>query len=332
MFRYRSAVIFTALVVVGLLNSTYVLAKSYKGAEVYSSEIHKYGRYVTRMQVAKGSGVLSTFFTYKDGSEQAGAFWEEIDIEVFGKSDAIEWQSNIIQGQPRKLTEGVHTASQSLGDAYHTYILEWTPTYVAWFVDGVETRRITGGEFVTSLTHEQSMRFSIWSSTSESWVGAFSGAILPVHQFINYFEYYSYDTTTEAFTLLWRDDFDSLSSSRWGLANWSFDGNRVDFAPENAVIKDGVLVLSLTHELETGFTGSVPADNGSAASSAAAVSSSSTAIASSMSSTSSSSASSKASFVASSVPVKKSSKGGGSASFEFLALLLLFAFYQPRRK
>ncbi|MES2675915.1 MAG: family 16 glycosylhydrolase [Pseudomonadota bacterium] len=329
MFRYRSAVAFTAIVIAGLLSSTFVLAKPYKGAEVYSSETHKYGRYVTRMQVAKGSGVLSTFFTYKEGSEQAGAFWEEIDVEVFGKNDAIEWQSNIIQGQPKKLTEDVHNASQSLGDAYHTYTVDWTPTYVAWFLDGVEVRRITGGEFVTSLTSEQGMRFNLWASTSESWVGAFSDAILPVHQFINYFEYYSYDTTTEAFTLLWRDDFDSLSSTRWGLANWTFAENRVDFAPENAVIKDGVLVLALTHESATGFTGSVPVDNGSA-SSAATVSSSSAAVASSIAS---SIASSKASSAASSVsaPVKKSSKGGGSASFEFLAMLLLFAFYQRQR-
>ncbi|MES2822279.1 MAG: family 16 glycosylhydrolase [Pseudomonadota bacterium] len=329
MFRYRSAVIFTALAIAGILNSTSVLAKAYKGAEIYSSETHKYGRFVTRMQVAKGSGVLSTFFTYKEGSEQSGAFWEEIDVEVFGKNDAIEWQSNIIQGQPRKLTEEAHTASQSLGDAYHTYTVEWTPTYVAWFVDGVEIRRITGGEFVTSLTHEQSMRFNIWSSTSEAWVGAFNDAILPVYQFINYFEYYSYDTTTQAFTLLWRDDFDSLNTSRWGLANWTFTENRVDFAPENAVIKDGVLVLALTHQLATGFTGSVPVDNGSA-SSAAAVSSSA-AVASSIGS---SIASSRASSAASSVsaPVKKSSKGGGSASFEFLALLLLLVFYQRKPK
>lgn len=328
MFRYRSAITSIALVIVGLLSSTSVVAKPYKGAEIYSSETHKYGRYVTRMQVAKGSGVLSTFFTYKDGSQQAGAFWEEIDLEVFGKNDAVQWQSNIIQGQPRKLTEETHTASQSLGDAYHTYTVEWTPTYVAWFVDGVEIRRITGGEFVTSLTSEQSMRLSIWSSASEDWVGAFNDAILPVYQFINYFEYYTYDTTTQAFTLLWRDDFDSLNTIRWGLANWTFAENRADFAPENAVIKDGVLVLALTHESATGFTGSVPNDNGSA-SSAAAVSSSS-----SSSSSSAAVASSRASSAASSVsaPVKKSSKGGGSASFEFLAMLLLLAFYQRKSK
>lgn len=330
MFRYRSVVIFTAFAIAGLLSSAAVLAKAYKGAEVYSKETRKYGRFVTRMQVAKGSGVLSTFFTYKDGSEQAGAFWEEIDVEVFGKNDAVQWQSNIIQGQPKKLTEDVHTASQSLGDAYHTYAVDWTPSYVAWFVDGVEIRRITGGEFVTSLTHEQSMRFSIWSSASEDWVGAFNDVILPVYQFINYFEYYTYDTTTQTFTLSWRDDFESLSSIRWGLANWTFAENRADFAPENAVIKDGVLVLALTHESATGFAGSVPADNGSA-SSAAAVSSSSAAVASSIgSSITSSRASASASSV--SAPVKKASKGGGSASFEFLAMLLLLAFYQRKPK
>lgn len=32
--------------------------------------------------VAEGSGMLSTFFTYKNSSEVGTIFWEEIDIEV----------------------------------------------------------------------------------------------------------------------------------------------------------------------------------------------------------------------------------------------------------
>ena len=123
-------------------------AKPYKGAEIYSNQSYHYGRYEMRMRAAKGSGVLSTFFTYKNGSEQNGVFWEEIDIEIFGKNNATQWQSNVIIGtnRPTTKTEGVHTAPASLGDAYHTYVLEWTPYYIAWFVDGAEFRRINGGK------------------------------------------------------------------------------------------------------------------------------------------------------------------------------------------
>ena len=322
MFKHSSTLAIVALAICGLFSSISVFAKAYKGAEIYSNETHQYGRYVMRMQVAKGSGVLSTFFTYKNGSEQAGAFWEEIDLEVFGKNDAIQWQSNIIQGQPRKLTEGVHTATQSLGDAYHTYAVEWTPSYVAWFVDGQEIRRITGGNFVSSLTSPQGMRFNLWAATAESWVGAFSDTILPVYQFVNYFEYYSYDTTTNSFNLLWRDDFNNLNTARWGLANWTFNENRVDFSPDNIVVKEGVLVLALTHESATGFSGNVPVDNGTASSSSISSLMQSSTVSSSVVASSIQTVSSSAPATA----VAKSSSGGGAVSFSLFAMLLLLGF------
>ncbi len=294
------------LVLVTSLTATLSFAKAYKGAEIYSNQSYQYGRYEMRMRVAKMSGALSTFFTYKDGSEGAGVFWEEIDIEVLGKNDATQWQSNIILGtqRPTIKTEAVHTSVTSLAEAYHTYTLEWTPDYVAWYLDGVEVRRITGTSTVTSLTKPQSLRFNIWSSTNEFWAGTFDDSQLPVYQFVSYLDYKAYNTTTKAFEGGWRDEFNSFDTSRWGKANWSFDENRVDFAPENVVIKDGVLVLALTKENATGFTGTVPADSvssssaiSSAASSAASVSSSS---ATSSSNSSASSSNSSSSAVASS--------------------------------
>jgi beta-glucanase (GH16 family) len=255
--------------------ATTTTAKPYKGAEIYSSETVKYGRFVMRMKMAQGSGLLSTFFLYKDGSEIPGSFWEEIDIEVLGKNSAYQMQSNIIIGQPVRTTEGLHTANQSLADDYHTYVLEWTPDYVAWYLDGQEVRRINGGNFVTPLTSAQSMRFNIWASTSEPWVGAFNPSILPAYQFVNYMEYHAYNPATRSFNLSWRDDFNSFNTQRWNKADWTFDGNYVDFHPSNVVVKDGTLVLAFTHEGQTGFNGAVPVDRGGATSSSSQAPSSS---------------------------------------------------------
>ena len=213
-----------------------------------------------RMRVAKASGVLSTFFLYKNGSQEPGTFWEEIDIEIFGQQNAIYWESNIIWGNPKNQAYVRHTARESLADSYNTFVLEWTPSYVAWFVNDEEIRRINGGPSVTSLTTEQTMRFNLWSAHATSWVGPFDPDDLPVHQFINYMEYHSYNTNTQEFTLQWRDDFNVFDTGRWGKAAWTFDDNRVDFVPENVTVKDGVLVLSLTRGNETGFEGNVPAD------------------------------------------------------------------------
>jgi beta-glucanase (GH16 family) len=307
------------LLITGIAIATAANAKLYKGAEIYSSESYLYGRYEIRMQVANASGVLSTFFTYKNGSEVGNTFWEEIDIEVFGKNNATQWQTNIILGSSRPTihTEQVHTAAASLANAYHTYVLEWTPDYVAWYLDGVEVRRITGTSTVTSLTNAQSLRFNIWASDSVAWVGAWDDTQLPVYQFINYIDYKAYNTTTQVFEGGWRDDFNSFNSTRWGKANWTFDGNRVDFSPDNVVVKDGILVLALTGENALGFNGDVPVDEISSSSS-----SSSSAVSSiSVSSATSEASSAVSSAVSSAASSRSGSSGGGAMGWYYLLLL-----------
>lgn len=289
-FIYRAICQLISVLCIVIFSTGQASAKPYKGAEIYSAGSAKYGRYVMRMRMAEGSGVLSTFFTYKNGSEVAGTVWEEIDIEVLGKNDAYQMQSNIIVGSPRQTTEGLHTLGLSLADDYHTYTLEWTPDYVAWFIDGQQVRRINGSSFVTGLVNPQSMRFNIWASTSEPWVGAFNPSILPVYQFVNYMEFYSYNTSSKSFTLSWRDDFNNFDTNRWSKADWTFDGNYVDFDPANVVIQNGTLILALTTENAKGFSGTVPVDgNGSSQSSSSIASSSftSSSVASSIRSSSS---------------------------------------------
>jgi hypothetical protein len=233
-------------------------AKAYKGGEIFSTQEYQYGRMEMRMRMARGSGILSTFFTYKNGSESAATFWEEIDIEVFGKDDATTWQSNIITGfDPRATTEAVHTNSTSLADDYHTYVLEWTPEYVAWSLDGEEVRRVTTSE-VQDLTSAQSLRFNLWAANIVSWVGEFDLTALPQYQYVNWISYSRYQDGQ--FIHEWTDEFDQFDDSRWGRADWTFGENLVDFDPNNVVIQDSTLVLALTHEGQTGFQGSVPTD------------------------------------------------------------------------
>lgn len=238
--------------------------KNYRGAEIYSSQSYKYGKMEMRMRMAKGSGILSTFFTYKNGSELSGAFWEEIDIEVFGKNNATTFQSNIISNNPRKYSEQVHSPGYSMAEGYHTYVLEWTPNYVAWYIDGTLMRKTQGAQSA-ELTNAQSLRFNLWASDVVSWVGAFDTQALPAYQFVNWIKYSNYTPGTgdngSDFTTSWTDDFNTFNTSRWSKANWTFDGNLVNFEPNNVVVKDGYLVLALTTSGQTGFSGTVPQDN-----------------------------------------------------------------------
>jgi len=237
--------------------------KNYKGAEVYSNQSWKYGKVEMRMRMAKGSGILSTFFTYKNGSEVSGTFWEEVDIEVFGKNNAETFQSNIITNNPKKTSEEVHSPGYSMGDAYHTYTLEWTPNYVAWLIDGVLMRKTLGGQ-VSELTNAESFRFNLWAANLTNWVGAFDVNALPAYQFVNWVKYSTYTPGTgnngADFTLNWTDDFNTFNTSMWSKANWTFGENLTDFDPNNALVKDGCLVLVLSKAGQTGFSGTVPID------------------------------------------------------------------------
>ena len=253
-------------------------AKAFKGAEIYTPEQYLYGKWEFRMMAAKCSGALSTFFLYKQGSEVAGTLWEEVDIEVFGKNNADNFQSNLITNtNGATKSEQVH-GPLGLGDAFHTYTLEWTPGQMVWKVDGTTVRTTTGGQ-ASQLVNPEGTRFNTWASESVAWVGPFDSLALPVHQFVNWIQYSAYTPGAgpggSDFTLNWQDDFNTFDTGRWAKANWTFNGNRVDLDPNNAQVKDGMLVLSLTREGQTGYTGAVPADVGGGLPSSSSVGSSS---------------------------------------------------------
>ena len=125
--------------------------------------------------------------------------------------------------------------------------------------------------------------------------------------------------------------FINFDSARWGKANWTFDSNRVDFAPENVVIKDGILVLALTKENATGFGGTPPADAPASSSSASSVAVSSSAASSIAAS---SVAASSTAIATSSTATSKATSGGGSSgggTFNLLGLLILGGLLLVRR-
>ncbi|BCD96208.1 family 16 glycosylhydrolase [Marinagarivorans cellulosilyticus] len=291
-------------------------AKPYKGAEIFVADPQLYGKFVIRMQAAKGSGVISNFFLWKDGSEMESIFWEEVDVEVFGKNNATSWQSNIITGLGSKdYSEDVH-GDGNFADQYHTFTIEWTPNQVRWLVDGKVARTTAGGQ-AGDLVSPAQVRLNFWPPDNTAWVGPWNDNILPLHMFVNWVELYSY--SNGQFELEWRDDFDYFDNGRWGKADWTFAENRADFSPNNAIVKNGYLILAMTREGQEGYNGTPPTDNGPIASSSTARSSSSSAASSnqtqsSIAVSSSSQAQSSSVTVASSLPASSSSSADSGVS------------------
>ena len=243
-----------------------LMAKDYKGGELYTQEEYQYGKFEARMKMAAASGTVSSMFLYQNGSEiEDGRPWVEVDIEILGKNPG-SFQSNIITGKAgaQKTSEKHHAVSPDADQAFHTYAIEWTPNYVRWTVDGVQVRKTEGGQ-VSDLIGTQGLRFNLWSSETAAWVGQFDESKLPLYQFINWVKVYEYkqgqgDNGSD-FKLLWTDDFDSFNNSRWAKADWTFNGNRVDLSPSNIFIKDGMLILALTKGKAQSYDGNVPQDS-----------------------------------------------------------------------
>ena len=238
-----------------------LIAKPYRGGELRTIDTYRYGRYEVRMKSAAGSGVVSSFFTYRDfwsdgltGSQH----WNEIDLEWLGNHDD-KVQTNLIIQNGWDLPELVDIDINPHED-FHTYAFEWTPDYVAFFVDEQMIRWVDNF-YADSLYHYQKIMMNIWQPTWVDWVGEFDSDILPVYAFYDWVKYYAYVAgsgntgTDNNFILLWEDDFDSWNTERWQKATHTFDNNNVDFIEDNVVFQYGHMILCMTTPGNTGYNG-----------------------------------------------------------------------------
>jgi len=232
-----------------------LFANIFKGAEYRTKLSYMYGRFEVRMKSSYREGMLSSFFTYYDGGGGIGN-WNEIDIEIMGRYyDNVQFNT-ITPNQTDHVSHKPMLVSPHMD--YHTYAFEWTPQYVAWFIDDVEVIRQTGAHIQT-LTLPQKIMMNIWNPLFENWAGIFNPDALPAFSYYDWVSYYSYTPGTgnygtgNNFTYDWTDNFDFWDTNRWDKATHTFNGNGCDFIQENAVFIDGKLVLCLTNNTNIGY-------------------------------------------------------------------------------
>ena len=236
-------------------------SEPYRGGELRTNQSFQYGRFETRMKAAPGSGVVNSFFLYRDywaeglnGSEH----WNEIDIELLGRYDNRVTTNLIIQNMWDLPDQTV--VSFNPKENFHNYAIEWTPTYIAFFVDDMLIRYINNF-YVDSLYHHQKLMMNIWQPTAVNWAGSFDESTLPSYAFYDWVKYYAYVPgtgnagTNNNFIELWKDDFDDYDRDRWSKASHSFDGNNADFTYANVEFEYGYMILCLTTPGDTGYNG-----------------------------------------------------------------------------
>lgn len=155
--------------------------RNYLGAEYRTKESYLYGKFVVRMRPAKASGIISSFFTFRDSMLP----WSEVDIEFLGKDTAkihLNYWNYRGNEHPK-----VFPLNFDAGSSFHEYSFEWQPNYIRWCVDGIPIATI-----IKDIPKEpQKIMMNIWISSYAQWAGTLDESMLPVCAEYDYVRYYT---------------------------------------------------------------------------------------------------------------------------------------------
>lgn len=235
-------------------------AANYRGAELRTFDAYLYGRFEVKFKPPSGDGLVASFFTYNDLNPITP--WNEIDLEILGRYENVLDFVTITKGQDIHKSNRLTGFDPHLG--FNIYAFEWTPDYVAWFVNGEEAYR-QAQNHIALLTEPQKIMMNIWLPVYWDWVGDLDDRILPRFSYYDHVSYATYTPdsgnvgTDNDFTLEWRDDFDFYDSTRWEKKDsHTWPGNRATIINENIVFKDGYMILCLTDDGNIGFVDNNP--------------------------------------------------------------------------
>lgn len=142
----------------------------YASGEYRTNDKYHYGRYEVRMMPARGSGLVSSFFTYTS-QYTSGPWHDEIDIEFLGKNTRQVHLNYYARGTGNH--EKIIDLPFDAADGFHNYAFEWGPTYIRWYVDGTLVHSVTGTNI--SLPSEPShIMMNLWAGTGTTWTGPFT--------------------------------------------------------------------------------------------------------------------------------------------------------------
>lgn len=254
----------------------------------WSDTTLRYGRWECRMRLSYAPNCVECFYLM-DNEPDEKKHWEEVDMEVVGKNmqgpeTFIHCFTNTAPYYGRK-----HAFPYKLDAGYHTYALEWTPTYVAWELDGKVYRKaeetsagkLRDQSFATgnsatdikdttysrnwikqlrdSANMELQIRFWAGGTNLNSWLGEWTDDNCGKAMFLSWYKAYSYTPgqgpNGSDFTLKGYDDFTgtAIDTTKWLIFSWAF---------KDVVVKEGKCIMVMNCDTVDGFAGMIPMDPG----------------------------------------------------------------------
>lgn len=167
--------------------------KSHSCAEVQSTGAYGYGTYEVRMRPAKGSGIVSAFFTYS-GPPAFKQPHDEVDIEISGNRADKMITNYFVNGKSVSYAELPLGFDSSAGT--NDFAFEWTSKSIKWFANGNLVREVKAPDDGTHPTHPSKLILMFWNSrTMVDWLGPFEEILFPLS---TEFEWVAYTKLGEA--------------------------------------------------------------------------------------------------------------------------------------
>jgi beta-glucanase (GH16 family) len=162
--------------------------KPYASGEYRTNDFYGYGKFETRLKAAKGSGLVTSFFTYSGPSD--GLQHDEIDIEILGK-DTTKMQINYFVNNV-----GGHEVMIDLGfdasTSYHNYAIVWSANSIKWYVDDSMVYMVSATSCTPLPTVPGRIMVNLWAGTGvDGWLGPFTYPGTPIYAQYDWIQYFS---------------------------------------------------------------------------------------------------------------------------------------------
>lgn len=164
---------------------------------IYSDAYYSYGTFTIRAKANSAQGTVSSFYLYnEDKDRQEGGRHEEVDIELSSKFPTNaslvtfhndNWVNDELQNEMHrgglKDISTIPDLENFDSREFNTYVIEWIPNKITWFVNGIKVEEFTDAIPTTPmLIHIDSHNSKEWDFVDPEPLGNGSFEI----DFVNY--------------------------------------------------------------------------------------------------------------------------------------------------
>lgn len=133
----------------------------YTAGEYQRRGFFGHGRYEVIMRAAKGSGIVSSFFTHT--SAYFGDPHDEIDVEFLGNDTTRVHFNYFNNGKIAK--PFIYDLPYDAADEFHLYAFEWTEETIRWFIDDELIRELPIPASPLPPTTSSRVMMNIWTGS-----------------------------------------------------------------------------------------------------------------------------------------------------------------------